>query len=370
MPRTATIPAVSIAVLLALSASARAQPVSAQSEAIDCANSDASVTGDGRHVAFHGACRSLTVRGNQNQVQAELAPGARVHVQGDGNSVRYHLLGGTIEANVSIEGQQDVVGPDAAPIAGEASNASRPPLVLSAGAASDAECTDRDVMVDGNGGDFTLHGGCRSVSVMGTGTTVHAEMQAQGRISVPGAHDSVVWFLKSDGAPPTTEVTGANSTVIQQQRLGSQIAPASAAPSDTGGRAPLQLTSGGEQQCDGRDVQINASGSNFVLQGHCRSLSVMGSNDIVEIELLPGSRVAIDGDSTIVQFLITSAGPDPIVSANGTGSKAYRVQRLGASDRQAASAGVTPTASGMKVEGGRGASVTEMPAVTQQSQPQ
>ena len=41
----------------------------------------------------------------------------------------------------------------------------------------------------------------------GTKTTVHAEMQAQSRIAVPGAEDKVFWFLKTPGAPPMTEAT-------------------------------------------------------------------------------------------------------------------------------------------------------------------
>jgi hypothetical protein len=336
--------------------------------AIDCAGGDASVTGDGHHVTIHGACRSLTVHGNANQVQAELAPRARVDVQGDGNRIRYRLIGGTEEAHVTVAGQQDVVGPDAAPLAGESAAATKPPLLLDAGTAPEGNCTDRDVTISASDTSYTLHGGCRSVTVTGSHTTVHAEMQAASRISIPGPNDRVFWFLKSSGAPPTTDVTGANSQTSQQARLGSVIAPPSAGPIATGDQPPLVLTGSSgvvEDKCAGRDVQITGDNTMFVLRDRCRTISVTGNGDKVAAELLAGSRIKIVGDNSIVQFVLADTGADPIVSVAGDKSSAYRIQRLGATSRADASRGTSPTAAGMKVEGGQGASVTEMNAAPQ-----
>jgi Protein of unknown function (DUF3060) len=375
--RSAALPLFSMAALLVLGAAGHAQeglaqPAGDNTPAIDCAGGDAAITGDNERVTLRGACRSLTVRGSGNQIRAELAPRARVDVRGDGNVVRYRLIGGTEEARVAVAGQQDVVGPETAPLAGEAAPATRPPLTLMAGAPPDENCTDRDVMIAGDGASYTLHGGCRSVSVTGAGTTVHAEMQAQGRISVPGPNDTVFWFLKTAGADPVSDVTGANSKVLQEQRLGSVIAPPSAAPMDTGGQAPLMLTGGPgvvEERCAGRDAQITADNTVFVLRDRCRSISVTGNGDKVEAELLSGSRIRIVGDHSLVQFVLADTGPDPIVSVSGDQSRAYRIQRLGATSRGDASVGVTPTPGGVQVEGGRGASVTEMPAVPQPTRP-
>jgi hypothetical protein len=371
--RTVITPSLSLAALLLLAA-----PVYAQSdrtgagETIDCAGGDAAITGNGKHVTLQGACRSLTVRGDGNQIQAELAPRARVDVQGDGNSVRYRLIGGTEEAHVAVAGRQDVVGPDEAPIAGMAAAATRAPLTLAAGAPAEADCTDRDVTVTADDTSYTLHGGCRSITVSGARTTVHAEMQAQSRISIPGAGDRVFWFLKTAGADPVGTVTGANSQVVQEQRLGSVIAPPSAAPIDTGDQPPMQLTGGSgvvEDRCGGRDVQITADNTVFVLRDRCRSITVTGSGDKVEAELMAGSRIRIVGDNSVVQFVLAGAGADPIVSVSGHGSVANRVQRLGAASRADASVGATPTPAGIKVEGGRGASVKEMQAVPQPTKP-
>lgn len=227
--------------------------------------------------------------------------------------------------------------------------------------------------VGGDNASVTLHGGCRSLSVLGTGTTVHAEMQPQSRISVPGSNDTVFWFLKTAGAEPVNDVTGPNSKVLQEQRLGSVIAPPSAAPMDTGGQPPLELTGGPgvvDERCGGRDAQITADNTTFVLHDRCRSISVTGSNDTVEAELLSGSRIRIVGDKSLVQFVLADTDADPIVSISGSGSAAYRIQRLGAVSRADASLGATPTPGGIAVQGGKGASVTEMPAVPQPTQPQ
>lgn len=376
--RSTILPSLSLAALLAAGGAGHAQgnpmqPGSEAASAIDCAGGDASVTGDGKRVTLHGACRSLTVRGNGNQIEAELAPRARVDVQGDGNAVRYRLIGGTEEARVSVAGQQDVVGPDAAPLAGEGAPATRAPLTLASGAPAEANCTDRDVIVSSDNASYTLHGGCRSLSVLGTSTTVHAEMQPQSRISVPGPGDKVFWFLKTAGAQPVSDVTGANSQVLQEQRLGSVIAPPSAAPMDSGGQPPLTLAGAPgvvEERCGGRDAQITADNTTFILRDHCRSVSVTGNGDKVEAELLSGSRIRIVGDHSLVQFVLVDTGPDPIVSVSGDKSAAYRIQRLGAASRADASRGVNPTQGGMNVEGGKGASVTEMPAVPQPTHPE
>ncbi len=368
---SAILPSLSLFTLLGLGGMGHAQTASPGGDtgsAIDCAGGDASVAGDGKQLVIHGACRSLTVRGDGNRIEADLAPRAHVLVQGDNNAVRYRLIGGTEAAHVAIIGDRDVVGPDAAPLAGEAAPATRSPLTIAAGSPTEANCTDRDVVVGADALSVSLRGGCRSVSVLGAGTTVHAEMQPQSRISVPGSNDTVFWFLKTAGADPVSDVTGQNSKVLQQQRLGSVIAPPSAAPMDTGGQAPLALTGSSSvvnERCGGRDAQITADNTTFVLRDRCRSLSVTGSNDTVETELLSGSRIRIVGDHSLVQFILADTGPDPIVSISGTGSGAYRMQRLGAASRADASVGASPTAHGMQVEGGRGASVTEMPAVPQ-----
>ncbi len=379
--RSAALSGLSLAVVLATATALEAQQRDPAltgddgGQVIDCAGGDAAVTGDGKHVMLTGACRSLTVRGDGNQIRAALAPRAHVDVRGDGNVVRYRLIGGTEEALVAVAGQQDVVGPDAAPRAGDSAPPTRTPLMLAAGSPADADCTDRDVTVLGDGGQYTLHGGCRSLSITGSGAAVHAEMQAQSRISVPGGNDTVYWFLKTAGAPPVSDVTGAGSKVLQEQRLGTVIAPPSAAPMDTGGLPPLLLTGGTgvvREDCAGRDAQINADNTTFVLRGRgrCRSISVTGNGDTVAAEMLSGSRIRIVGDHTLVQFALADTGPDPIVSVSGDQSRAYRIQRLGAASRTDASVGVSPTPGGMKVQGGRGASVTEMPAVPQPTQPQ
>ncbi len=197
-------------------------------------------------------------------------------------------------------------------------------------------------------------------------------MQPQSRISVPGQMSRVFWFLSRGEQPPIIEAAGANSQVLQEQRLGSQIAPPSPAPTDTGGQPPLVLTGGEgsvQQDCHDRDAQITADHASFVLWDRCRSISVTGNGVTVEADMLSGSRIQINGTGSVVQFALRDPGPDPIVTVRGDGSRAWRVQRLGAASRASASAGVSPTEGGMRVEGGRGASVNEMPSVAQESQP-
>jgi hypothetical protein len=204
--------------------------------------------------------------------------------------------------------------------------------------------------------------------VRGSGNTLQAEMQPRSRIDVEGEGDVVNWFLSAPGPRPFAEVSGQGSVVREQQRLGTVIAPPSPVPStdlaDPNGMPPLLVVPGEgpqERDCAGRDAVVQGDDATFVLRGACRTLTVQGSNDRVMAELAGGSRIKIVGSNTHVQFALLGPGPDPIVSVNGEGSNAWRVQRLGSE----AGGGVGPTPEGMRVRGGPGAAVKEMPAVPQ-----
>lgn len=243
------------------------------------------------------------------------------------------------------------------------------PLTIADGAAPNADCAGRDVAVIANDATVTLLGGCRSLTVTGARTTVNAEMRPQARIAAPGQGDRVYWYLRGQGPDPEVGEVGPNSQVLRQQRLGSVIAPPSDVPADTGDQPALELTASADQRCGGRDAHVTADRARIVLRDRCRSLTVTGSGDTVDVELQSGSRVRIVGNDSVVQFVLVDVGPDPIVSVAGNGNTAYRIQRLGAADRADASRGVAPTGAGMEVQGGAGASVVEMPAVPQPTQP-
>ena len=112
-------------------------------------------------------------------------------------------------------------------------------------------------------------------------------------------------------------------------------------------------------------MKLTGSNATMVLRGGCRSLTVEGDGDRVQAEMMPGTRITIIGSKSTVAFALLGTGPDPIVSVNGQGSDAWRIQRLGATSRADASVGVTPTLQGMQVQGGQGAVVSQMPAVPQ-----
>ena len=59
----------------------------------DCNGRDVSVTGNRSAYIIHGACRSLNVRGDLLTVELDVAPGARITVNGRGSIVTWSLLG-------------------------------------------------------------------------------------------------------------------------------------------------------------------------------------------------------------------------------------------------------------------------------------
>lgn len=80
-----------------------------QSRRLDCADRDVVVRGARNQLAFTGGCRSLEVRGDASQIQAELAPGARVSLQGDALDLRWAQRGEGQAPRITTQGRQIAV---------------------------------------------------------------------------------------------------------------------------------------------------------------------------------------------------------------------------------------------------------------------
>jgi outer membrane protein OmpA-like peptidoglycan-associated protein len=78
----------------------------AQTRSLDCAGRDVVVRGARNQLAFTGGCRSLEVRGDASQIRAELAPGARVSLQGDSIELQWALRGEGAPPRITTEGAQ------------------------------------------------------------------------------------------------------------------------------------------------------------------------------------------------------------------------------------------------------------------------
>ena len=129
-----------------------------------------------------------------------------------------------------------------------------------------------------------------------------------------------------------------------------------------GGPPPLVIAGDGQRQtidCAGQDVEIQGSNTHNTLHGGCRSLRIIGSNNVVDAALEPGTRISMQGNDNQVAFVLTAPGPNPLVSIAGNNDRAWHVQQLG----DAPGSGVEVTQAGIAVHGGPGARVTEMRSV-------
>ena len=79
----------------------------------------------------------------------------------------------------------------------------------------DADCTGRNVLIDGSDGRFMLRGGCRSVTVRGDGDTIRAELAPGARIGIGGDGVTLHYTLTGVGPPPIVSITGRFSTAEQ-----------------------------------------------------------------------------------------------------------------------------------------------------------
>ena len=207
---------------LAASGPARAQLVirGGAGGPYDCAGGDAQVVGNATSVAIAGSCRTLGVFGSGNAVVVDLRPGAVVQVTGDRNRVVYRPASGA--PSVAVSGADDVVQPATA-----AELASLPPggpLVIPAGALSGSfGCAGRDVVIHASYARYDLRGGCRSVTVDGTSTTVRAELEPGASLSVGAAGVAINYVLVADGPPPSVLVTAPGERATHLQRNGDSL---------------------------------------------------------------------------------------------------------------------------------------------------
>lgn len=358
----------------------------AQTQTLDCAGDEAVLRGNDNRLALRGRCRSVLVEGNDNRISAAVASGAPIRIRGNGNQLRYRAAGGG-PARVNVAGMDNLVTrgdgvpqtpvpPPDAPDQTRLFGGSEAPLALrEENMRRSVDCTGRDVLVEGNGNEYTLQGGCRSLTVRGEGVVIHAEMRPGSQISLQGNGDVVTWLLSAPGSDPTTVIDGEGSRISEAGHAMSRDAPAGVSGAISGGSSggaapprpgkrivsepatppvsapppvppapppqlgrvlrPGPLTVRGDHEardldCGGRDVKIDASYGIFVLRGECHSLSVKGDSNKVQAELAPGAAITIKGQGSTVAYAVAGDGPNAVVSVQGNASRAWRVPALGA----------------------------------------
>jgi len=85
-----------------------------------------------------------------------------------------------------------------------------------------ADCTDRNVLIEGSNSRFTLTGGCRSVTVTGHANAITAGLQPGARIAISGDGVTLHYHLTAPGTPPIISVTGRNSAAARLPASGAR----------------------------------------------------------------------------------------------------------------------------------------------------
>ena len=236
----------------------RADPVLIQAEAetksVDCAGDSARVEGNRNTLTITGACRSLDLRGDGNQVTIVLRPGAAVHVEGQKNRIAYRIARGTQQPEVSVAGVDSIVFPAGEARAQPAKPAAPlvvvppitvppvtlppvtvppiavPGLPLSAPAAGpvlirgddqqrNGDCNGGAVVLEGDRGSYVLRGGCTALTVRGHLATIQAELAPRARVVVEGDGATVFWTPSTPGAPPVFSLRGDANHVVKVPRI-------------------------------------------------------------------------------------------------------------------------------------------------------
>jgi len=223
---------------------------------IDCASRDVRIEGNRNRYILRGGCRSIVLRGEADDIQAQMIAGGHIDVEGNGVLVTWSLLHPGPDVSATVNGQGSRVMAQNAPAAQPATPPATPPATASStaanktapekkpaenpasekpaadakaepphklpplppltgpviditisGEARDLDCTGKSVRITADRGLYALRGGCRAVEVQGTGDFVQAEILPTARVVASGADTRIAWVKIGTGAAPDIRAT-------------------------------------------------------------------------------------------------------------------------------------------------------------------
>jgi hypothetical protein len=81
------------------------------------------------------------------------------------------------------------------------------------------DCSKTDVVVSGSNDRIVLTGGCRSLTILGDGNEILADMDAGTKISFSGNNNNLAWSKSSEGVDPSIVNGGRANRVVQFRRV-------------------------------------------------------------------------------------------------------------------------------------------------------
>jgi outer membrane protein OmpA-like peptidoglycan-associated protein len=98
------------------------------------------------------------------------------------------------------------------------------------------DCSGKDVVVSGSNDRIVLTGGCRSLTILGDGNEILADMAPGTKISLSGDNNNLAW-AKSGGANASVVDGGRANTVLQFRHVAAKGDAAQSAPSQDSAHA-------------------------------------------------------------------------------------------------------------------------------------
>ena len=88
------------------------------------------------------------------------------------------------------------------------------------------DCSKTDVVVSGSNDRIVLIGGCRSLTILGDGNEILADMDAGTKISLSGDNNNLAWSKSTEGLDPNVVDGGRANRVVEFRRVAGNGDPA------------------------------------------------------------------------------------------------------------------------------------------------
>jgi outer membrane protein OmpA-like peptidoglycan-associated protein len=105
------------------------------------------------------------------------------------------------------------------------------------------DCSETDVVVSGSNDRIVLTGGCRSLTILGDGNEILADMAAGAKISLIGNNNSLAWSKSANAVEPSVVDGGRSNRVVLLRHVAVKGDATQAVPSKDSALTPNSIES-------------------------------------------------------------------------------------------------------------------------------
>lgn len=192
---------------------------------IACANQPVRIEGSRNTTILQGGCAGVTLRGDDDHVLVEIAPGSAIDLQGNGDRIAWSLSDAGAPPRVAVSGRDSLVTARPPPPEVPKPNTNGALVITGNEMARDLSCAGRVVVISASRGTYALRDGCAGLVVTGSQNMISAELQPDAPVRINGDGNQLAYVIPPGSTPPRLALAGLGTAAIAIPRFGTVWSP-------------------------------------------------------------------------------------------------------------------------------------------------